>query len=102
MMEYPCPLHIHNLSLLTEALSYLCCSLMLLACSVLSRTPCTRTSQSDARKLSEKGCELRSGRVFGPSIGTKTGRTGCFGALWASVSGASGTCFQGKLNELVC
>jgi len=44
------------------------------------RVPTTRSSENAVRRLSEKGCERRSGRVFGPSIGTTTDR---FGALWS-------------------
>src|SRR5918994_2580528 len=36
---------------------------------------CARTSQNAVKKLSEKGCERLSERVFNPCIGTRTGRS---------------------------
>src|SRR5215207_3920219 len=51
----------------------------------------TTYSPECVEKLSEKGFECRSGRVFGPSMGAKTGPTGRFVHLRGRVSGASGT-----------
>src|SRR5215210_491641 len=56
--------------------AYLCGCLALLACSELPKTheSGSPTSENSVKKLSEKGCEQRSGRRFGRYAGAKTGR----------------------------
>jgi hypothetical protein len=65
-------------------MSDLCRSLELLAGSELPRERrACELRRMPLLRLSEKGCDFRSGREFGPSIGAKTGRTGRFGRLVA-------------------